>query len=186
VDGRHPVKGIIFTMVEEAVVAEHGEAVWDGLLTDAGLDGAYTALGDYPDAELVALVEAGSARLDVDPDDLTRHLGHAALLGLSRRYPHFFAPHDAARPFLLTLNGVIHAEVRKLHPETQPPDFWFDATDSETLLVHYRSRRRLCMLAEGMIGGAATCFGERAQITQTACLRDGADHCVLETTFTAA
>ena len=180
------MKGIIFTMVEDAVVAEHGEAAWDGLLTDAGLEGTYTALGDYPDAELVALVEAGSSRLGTDPDDLTRHLGHAALLGLSRRYPQFFAPHGAARPFLLTLNDVIHAEVRKLHPEAQPPDFWFDASDPQTVRVHYRSRRRLCMLAEGMISGAATYFGERALITQTSCLRDGADHCVLETTFVAA
>lgn len=179
------MKGIIFNMVEDAVVAEHGEVVWDKLLAEAGVDGAYTALGDYPDAELVALVHAGSAALGVDTGDLTRHLGHAALLGLAERYPQFFAPHASVRPFLLTLNDVIHAEVRKLHPEAQPPDFWFDDSDPDTLVVHYRSRRRLCALAEGMIAGAATHYGQRAHIVQTACLLDGAEHCVLETSFTA-
>ncbi|MBB6629291.1 heme NO-binding domain-containing protein [Nocardioides sp. KIGAM211] len=180
------MKGIIFNLVEDAVVAEHGEAVWDTLLDAAGLEGAYTALGDYPDADLVALVGAGAAALDVTPDDLTRHLGSAALLGLQRRYPQFFEPHTSAGDFLLTLNDVIHPEVRKLHRNASPPDFWFDGQTPDSLVIHYRSRRRLCALAEGMIVGAAAHYGQTATLEQTSCMNDGADHCVIHASFAAS
>lgn len=180
------MKGIIFNVVEDAITAEHGEAVWDSLLEAAGLEGAFTALGNYPDEDLTALVEAGAEALDVPPAELTRTLGHAALLGLAERYPQFFATHTSSRSFLLTLNDVIHPEVRKLHADAQPPDFWFDEGENGRLVVHYRSRRMLCALAEGMIMGAAAHYGEVAQVHQDSCMLDGADHCVLHVMFAAA
>lgn len=180
------MKGIIFTMVEEAVVAEHGEVVWDELLVRAGVSGAWTALGDYPVSELTALVDAGAEALDTPPDDLLRHLGHAALLGLADRYPHFFSPHDSVRPFLLTLDDVIHREVRKLHTDASPPDFWFDGDDPRSLVIHYRSGRRLCVMAEGMIAGAATHYGQRAEVEQLQCMLEGAEHCTMTATFADA
>lgn len=177
------MKGIIFTLVEDAVVAEHGEGAWDALLDRAGLDGAYTALGDYPDADLDALVAAGAQMLDASPGDLTRTLGHASLLGLAGRYPHFFAPHRDARSFLLTLNDVIHPEVRKLHEDAEPPEFRFEETAPDRLRVHYVSVRRLCALAEGMIAGAGAHYGDTVTVEQAACVADGHDHCVLDVTF---
>lgn len=180
------MKGIIFTLVEDAIVAEHGEDTWDDLLSEAGLSGVYTALGNYPTAELMALIGAGAAALGQPADDLVRSIGPHAVGGLVARYPHFVAPHDSVRPFLLTLNDVIHAEVRKLHPDARPPDFWFEDDDPDVLLVHYRSDRRLCALAVGMIEGAAEHFGEVARITHVQCMHDGADHCVLHASFSPA
>jgi hypothetical protein len=177
------MKGIIFNVVEDAVVAEHGEDAWESVLDAAGLDGSWTSVGMYPDEDLLALVDAGSTVLGVPRADLLRHLGHVCLLGLARRYPQFLEPHEATRPFLLTLNEVIHPEVRKLHPDARPPEFWFDETDPDTLLMHYESSRRLCLLAEGMVQGAASCFGERASVTQLACVHEGADRCVLAIGF---
>ena len=177
------MKGIIFSLVEDAIVSDHGEATWDRLLTDTGLSGVYTALGNYPTDELVALVDAGSKTLDLPPDELLRTIGPHAVRGLVARYPQFVAPHDSVRPFLLTLNDVIHAEVRKLHPDARPPDFWFEDDDPDLLVVHYQSERRLCALAVGMIEGAADHFGQVAEVGHVQCLHDGADHCVLHVTF---
>lgn len=177
------MKGIIFNLVEDAVVSEHGEQVWDQLLDEAGLDGAFTAIGNYPDADLMALVAAGAAALDVPPADLTRHLGRAALLGLAERYPRFFTPHDNARSFLLTLNDVIHPEVRKLHSDTNPPEFTFEEPGADRLVVRYQSERRLCALAEGMIAGTGTHYGDTVTVEQTSCMLDGHDDCVLHVTF---
>ena len=39
------MKGIIFNLLEDVVVRNHGEDPWDQLLTATGLDGAYTSLG---------------------------------------------------------------------------------------------------------------------------------------------
>ena len=174
------VKGIIFNLVEEAVLAEHGRDAWDDVLAGAGVPGTYTSLGSYPDADLTALVTSGAALLGVDPGALTRHLGTGALLGLAERYPHFFSGHTRTRAFLATLTPVIHREVRKAHRDAEPPEFWLaDGGGDDDLLVHYRSQRQLCLLAEGMILGAAQHFGEQVEISQDACTATGAEHCTL-------
>lgn len=177
------MKGIIFNLVEDAVLEAHGQRAWDQVLERADLDGAYTALGNYPDTDLVALVEAASSLLGLEPRDLTRQLGRAALTGLATRYPRFFEPYDSVRPFLLTINDVIHPEVRKLHADAQPPDFWFDVVDEDTLVIHYQSQRRLCALAEGMVEGAAAHYGQRATVVHGQCMLEGATHCTMTASF---
>ena len=178
------MKGIIFNLVEDSVVDAHGLEAWDQILEKAGLDGAYTTLGNYPDADFVALVSAGSSLFGIEPPDLTREIGRDALGRLAKRFPRFFTPHDSVRPFLLTLNDVIHPEVLKLHLDSTPPAFWFDELDRDHLVVHYRSQRRLCALAEGLIEGAAAYYGQEASVVQTQCMLDGADHCALDTAIT--
>ena len=173
------MKGVIFNVIEEAIVAEHGDEVWDSLLDAAGVDGAYTALGDYPDDELFRLVAAGSAALGVAERELIRRLGRTSLLALSERYPHFFTPHVEALSFVLSINDVIHPEVRKLHGAATPPWFTFEMTAQGGLRVGYHSARRLCDLAEGMLTGAADHYGETVTIRHESCLREGDDSCVL-------
>jgi hypothetical protein len=177
------VKGIIFNLVEGFVVAEGGEGAWDGLLDSAGLDGGYTSLGDYADEELMTLVTAYSRTHDVEPADATRTIGEHALTGLAARYPEFFEPHRHTRDMLLTLNDVIHPEVRKLHPAANPPDFVYGSTDAEAFVMGYSSARRLCFLAEGMITAAAAHYGEQVTISQSECMHDGAERCLIRCTF---
>ncbi len=177
------MKGIIFNLVEEAIEAEHGEEAWDALLEASGLDGVYTSLGNYPDTDLHTLLEEGGRMLGSTPADLARSMGHESILGLARRFPHYFTPYDETRSFLLSLASVIHPEVRKLHPDTQPPEFWFGTEDPELLRINYRSQRQLCAFAEGMISGAATYFGQRARLDHLSCMLDGEDHCVLDASF---
>jgi hypothetical protein len=180
------VKGIIFNLVEDVVSKAHGERVWDQLLTDADLDGGYTSMGDYPDEELYALVGAASKALDLPADDVIRTLGHGAALGLAGQYPQFFTPHRRTRDLVLTLNDVIHAEVRKIHRRADPPEFVFTDVGDAELLMEYRSRRGLCTLADGMLGGAAAYFGERATVTHEQCTHRGDEVCLLRCRFSPA
>ena len=53
------MKGVIFNLLEQTVVAEHGEDFWDEALDRAALSGAYTSLGQYDDGEMTALPEQG-------------------------------------------------------------------------------------------------------------------------------
>ena len=177
------MKGVLFSIVEDAITAEHGAEAWDALLTKADVDGGYTSLGDYPDDEFYRLIAVGAELLDVPPRDLTRHLGHSALLALGDRYPDFFSPHARAIDFVLTINDVIHPEVRKLHREADPPEFDFTVGEDGELTVAYHSRRRLCALAEGMIRGAATYYGDRVVVEHETCRDAGDDTCVLRCRF---
>ena len=98
------MKGIVFNLLEESVRNQYGEDTWDDLLERAGLTGAYTSLGNYPDAELLSLVGAASEALGTPADDLVRWFGRTALPLLASAYPGFFAPHSGTRPFVVTLN----------------------------------------------------------------------------------
>ena len=178
------MKGLIFNLLEEVVVAEHGDDVWDGILETAGLEGAYTAVGSYADGEFVALLTALSTALARTPEELLRWFGAKAIPMLALRYPIFFEGHTSTQSFLLTLNNVIHAEVRKLYADADVPVFEFDSPNGDgTLIVGYRSARRLCALAEGFIDGAAAHFGERVAIEQSRCMHRGDESCDLVCRF---
>ena len=41
------MKGVVYHLLEEAVVEKFGADIWDDLLDDTGVAGAYTSLGNY-------------------------------------------------------------------------------------------------------------------------------------------
>lgn len=173
------MKGIVFNLLEEAVTNAHGADTWDDLLAAARAHGIYTSLGNYRDEELQGIVDAASATLQKPPDVIVKWFGAAALPMFAQRYGHFFTPHVTTVDFLLTLNDIIHPEVRKLYPGAEPPSFTFSRTP-DGLRLEYHSTRRLCALAEGLIEGAAAHFGETAAVTHRLCRKAGDAVCVLD------
>jgi hypothetical protein len=178
------MKGIVFNLLEEAVTQKYGEDTWDDLLLSAGLDGAYTSLGSYSDADLLKIVAAASKALGLPPQSIVRWFGSAAVPILVRQFPGFFAPHSSTKSFVLTLNHVIHPEVRKLYPGADVPEFEFETPSENGVVIRYQSRRKLCAFAEGLIEGAAHHFHETAEIQQPTCMNRGDDQCTLVCTFT--
>jgi hypothetical protein len=177
------MKGVVFNLLEQVVSEKYGEEAWDAVLDAADQDGAYTAVGSYPDEEFLGLVKAASANLEVPADDLVRWFGRSSLPLLRERYPEFFH-HDSTRAFLLTLNDVIHPEVRKLFPGADVPDFDFDSRREDELALGYQSHRRLCSFAEGLIEGAAEYFREEVSMEQPQCMKRGDEKCVIFCSFT--
>jgi hypothetical protein len=174
------MKGIVFNLLEEVVSTAYGDAAWDSLLDAAGLDGAYTSLGSYGDDEIFALVKVASETLALPESEVLRWFGRQAMPLLARRYPAFFENHENVRSYLLTLNNIIHPEVRKLYPGAQTPVFDFDTSLADVLAIGYNSPRRLCALAEGFMHGAADYFGERLDIGQSQCMHHGAERCMFQ------
>lgn len=180
------MKGIIFNLLEEIVREEHGEDTWDDLLDAADLDGVYTSLGNYPDEQLGRLVTAAAAALGLSVDDVVAWTGRRALPLMASRFPKFFDGHTNTRGFLLTLNDIIHPEVRKLYPGADTPEFEFDTSNPDMLVMHYRSARRLCAFARGLVEGAADHFGEAVEFKQDRCMHRGDPECVFHIAFSAA
>lgn len=182
------MKGIIFNLFEEVLTQELGEKAWDDVLDRAGLEGSYTSLGNYSDQEFLALLRATPKTDGVDDRELLRWFGRISVPLLAERYPVFFDGHASTRSFLLTLNDIIHPEVRRLYPGADVPVFDFNPVPGlevgeDGLTVGYRSPRRLCALAEGFIQGAAEHFGEHVTIEQPECMSRGDERCALVCTF---
>jgi len=180
------LKGIVFNLLEQLVTREYGEDTWDSLLESARVDGIYTSLGSYEDADLSQLVDAASAALDTPPDDIVRWFGRNALPMFAESYPHLFAAHTSARTFVLTLNDIIHPEVRKLYPGADVPEFEFESAADGRLLMGYRSARKMCSFAEGLLDGAAEHYGESLTIEQPKCMKRGDERCLIELEFAPA
>lgn len=173
------MKGVVFNLLEDAVVREHGLPAWDSLLAMAGLDGAYTSLGSYPDSDVTRLVDAASAALGVSTADVLCWFGRSAIPLLHERYEMFFTPHGSAQSFVASVNDIIHPEVRKLYAGAGCPHFHFHDLDDGRMGVSYQSPRRMCRLAHGFIEGAADHFGDRVAIEHLSCMLDGSPVCRL-------
>lgn len=173
------MKGIIFNLLEEAVTAHHGADLWDDILDQAGVTGAYTSLGSYPDDEMTALVKTAAMTLGSSPETVLRWFGRSAMPILATRYGVFFEQHATARSFIMSVNDIIHPEVRKLYSGAGCPHFHFQANESGWLVIGYRSPRQLCQLAHGFIEGASDHYGQSAELEHLACTRNGDALCRL-------
>jgi hypothetical protein len=177
------MKGIVFNLLEELVRERYSEEAWDDILDETRVPGAYTSLGSYPDEDMMTLVGATSRRCGLSADEVVRMLGRSAIPKMAEAYPVFFVQHTSVRSFLLTLNDIIHPEVRKIYPGADVPDFQYAYSADGKLQMMYNSHRKLCSFAEGMMHGSADYFGETIQITQLECMHRGAARCVFSITF---
>jgi hypothetical protein len=179
------MKGILFNLLQDVVISNHGEDTWDQLLTAAKLEGAYTSLGSYPDGQIQELVAAASSMLGMNSFDVLRWFGQQAIPLLFNRYPGFFSSQPSARRFVLSVNSIIHPEVRKIYPGANVPTFEFrDAADGG-LMMGYLSPRRLCALAQGFIEGTATHYGETAICEHRECMHKGDKKCFCHVSFSS-
>lgn len=179
------MKGILFEVVAQVVERSAGHAAWDAALTAAGSHGAFTSLGSYDDGEFLAIVGAVADQRGEAVADTARWLGRRALPLLVERYPTFAVGHNT-RSFVLTLNHVIHPEVRKLFPGADAPDFIATDRPDGAVALEYRSTRALCTLAEGLILGTGDHFADPVQVSQSECVHRGDERCMLELVFTSA
>jgi len=174
------MKGMVFNYLGEMVEEQFGLEAWDGLLQKTGLDGQFIASETYPDEDLFALVAAANDATGIDVKELLQSFGRFMLPDFKKQNPQFFEGHTDLISFLLTVDRVIHVEVRKLHPDAALPEFGYDEHSNKELTMYYTSPRKLCFLAEGLIDGSAEEFNTKYELTHTECMHDGADKCTLK------
>ncbi len=158
------MKGVVFNLLEHAVASEFGLDTWEQLLDDTKLDGVYTSLGSYDDAEIAALVEAASRRLNLSQAEVLQWFGTQAMPLLKDRYGALFAGHPGSRNFILSVNKIIHPEVRKLYAGAECPFFHFREEPDGALVLRYQSSRNLIDLAHGFVLGAAKLWHETVEV----------------------
>jgi hypothetical protein len=77
----------------------------------------------------------------------------------------------------MSVNSIIHPEVRKLYAGAGCPHFHFEDAPDGALMMGYNSPRRLCALAHGFIEGAADHFGETVNVEHPTCMHRGDAKC---------
>jgi hypothetical protein len=159
--GASIVKGFIFSEFVDYAASAFPDAIGTEL---RGLrhDGARA----YPHAELLDLVARVARATALPAGELLRRFGMHLFGRFVAIYPVFFVELDSAFAFLGEINGNVHAEVQKLHPDAQFPRFECTADGDRRLVMGYRSSRPLADLAEGLIRGCVAYFGETIELTR--------------------
>lgn len=179
------MKGIVFTLLNELIEEKFGPETWERALEMAkpASEGIYTAGDTYPESELIALVGALSELTNIPPNELITVYGEFMFHKFAERYPALVPDNLNLKHFLQTIDDVIHVEVLKLQPSAELPKFTYEDPAPNELVMIYRSPRKLCPLAKGLIQGAAQHYNEKVSIKEPICMHKGADCCRLELLF---
>jgi len=81
--------------------------------------------------------------------------------------------------FLLNTESVIHKAVRLNMPTARPPAIQARRIGPDTVAITYRSERRLCAVAKGIIRGCAKHYRTEVAIGEDSCMLQGDPECVL-------
>jgi hypothetical protein len=172
------MKGILFNVVEDVVTEALSADAWDDVIDAAGVGGSYTSLASYPDTDLFAIVAAIAAATDLSPDDTYRLAGRLGFKHLARRNPHILQGTDGWQQLIMSLDDIIHPEVRKMYPDAEVPGFATTPV-GDGLRVTYTSRRKLCALAEGLILGGGGWYGHELEVEHESCVHRGDATCTM-------
>ncbi len=164
------MKGIVFTEFLEMVEGEFGFEVVDKItsLTQLHDQGAYTAVGNYPHGDMLAMIGKLSETVGLEPRDLTYTFGRYLFRTFAREYTSFFKDITTSKEFLSGIETVIHSEVRKLYPEAQLPQFECEVDSNGSLIMDYTSPRPFADLAEGLIKECIAYFKEEITVHREA------------------
>ena len=179
------MKGIMFNILEDFICENWGDEKYEEILALCPLKTKepYVGPGSYPDSDLTTIAAQASDVLGVPLNEALRLLGAFAFTKFAEKFPEFIEHTTSARDFLLTVDSVIHVEVKKLYPDAVTPKFSYQDLSESQLIIVYRSHRRLCALMEGLIDGVANHFGTKIQHIQRKCVCQGHAACEFDLRF---
>jgi len=164
-------------MIEE----QQGLAFLNSVIEESKLPsgGSYTQGGQYDPIEIHAILACMERRLGIPEEFLLRSFGEYLLVSMAGLYPVFFEVEDL-KHFLLSVDRHIHVEVEKLYPDSDLPTFEYRDEGGSDLTIFYRSKKKLCALAEGLISGASRHFEEDCSLIHSTCMHRGDPQCTFE------
>lgn len=171
---------MILDELEKYVVREIGQTGLARMrdLTGRG-DGGYQFDAAYPDGDLFVIVRGMVEATGRPPEVIVEEFGEALVPGLLDVYGFLVDPRWSFLEFLLNTENVIHAGVKLNSPGSKPPVIQAAQAGPETVKITYRSKRRLCPVAKGIIRGAAAHYGVEVAISEETCMLRGDPDCVI-------
>lgn len=181
------MKGIIFNLLEDFIVARYGEDTYEEIIvaSDTGSLDPFEIVspGSYPDEAFEIILKTASEKIDTNIPELLKDLGRHSLPILVARYPHFFDPYKHPRDFLKTTSMIHQVEVKKLYQGAEVPNFSIADESQDGFTLIYKSMRHLCHLAEGLIAGLGDYYKISVSIDQSECIHSGDAVCKFKIKF---
>lgn len=179
------MQGIIFNALEEFVLENASMEVWNEVLDTSQVKsgGVYTAGMSYNDEEILALATSLCDVLKIPLHDGLKLFGEFLFGFLLSRGPVELNDYANSQSLLTELESVIHRDVKRVHPDAYTPLFEYTPKTDTTGLLTYFSKRKLCVVAEGLLKGAAKHFEQEVELTHTECMHDNFEKCKWDVSF---
>lgn len=179
------MKGIIFNITEDFISDKWGEDTYDQIVTDLQLETKepFVGPGTYPDEDMLMIIKNAIEVTRSEPQQFMKDLGFYSFFKLVAHSPQFAVPYTHPKDFLMSVETIIHVEVKKLYKDAYTPTFIYQDLAPDKLIITYFSKRRLYSLMEGLINGVGSYFKTPIQQTHTIYTKDGKEYCDFELTF---
>lgn len=179
------MQGVIFNAIEEFTIDLGGMELWNQILDEAAVKsgGIYTFGKTYDDQEIVDLAVTLCKSINVELDKGLHLFGKFLFTYLLDKGNVHIKDYPNTQSLLSELEDVIHRDVERLHPNAYTPFFEFTKIDENSGELIYRSKRKLCQVAEGLVEGAADHYGQNVVMSHTQCMHRNDDDCHWTLTF---
>lgn len=159
------MKGIIFTEFLDIVENQFGLETCQQMLDRANDSGIYTSVGSYDHRQLVKLILALSDITTISAAQLQQTYGRLVFPHLLNILPIPHLENSDTFSFIEQVERHIHTEVKKLYPDTSPPQFHFIDKTHSTMTMDYFSARCMGYVCMGLLEGCAEYFQQSLEIT---------------------
>ena len=180
------MQGVIFDQLERYAVRELGGDALARIrdLTGSGATG-YRFDSDYPDEGFQVILRGVAEATGRTTEQVAEDFGRALVPALFDIYGFLVDPSWNFFEFLLKTETTIHRGVKLNSRGARPPVIQAALIGSKTIKIAYRSERRLCRVAFGIIRGAASRYGVEITIAEELCMLRGDPECLIMVSGTA-
>ncbi len=161
------MKGSIPACLKEMVINKFGEEAWEKSLENAGLSGyvIFVPMEDVPDEDVLKLVNSVCKVLNIPLTQLADAFGDYWVNKYGKEVYSMYYKGNSAKEFLLNMDDV-HQMVTRRIPNAHPPRFDYEWKDDNTLIMTYKSKRKLIDFVVGLVKGVGKYYQENLRVTK--------------------
>lgn len=178
------MKGVIFNIFEEFVIKNLGLEAWDKVIQESQTESqVFIGPKTYEDAIFFKLLTTCLTLNKLPPAESIRAFGKFAFPLLTQRVPNLTTNYKTPEELLEKLDGIVHVEVKKLLENAQTPKFNFHKLNENEIDLEYISKKKLCLLVEGLIEGLAEQYKCDVKYDHYSCTQKGHPSCKFRISF---
>jgi predicted hydrocarbon binding protein len=173
------VHGLIVYEFQRYVEAGSGAQARDEICEATGLPKLADISGNYPDSQFVEAVLLAASRSRSPLSDVLHEFGEWLVPPLLSVYGVFVEARWDLFDVLEHTEATMHRAVRLRDRNAVPPTLSVERVGPEDVRIVYRSERRLCALAKGIVAGLAAHYETHVDLTESTCMHRGDEACTL-------
>ena len=181
--------GMVNKAIEDMVVMQHGESVWEQIKAKAGVAvDVFMSNESYSDDITYNLVGAASKVLKIPAEQILIGFGeHWVLHTAQAGYGGLMNAAGKSLPEFMRNLPNFHSRVTMIFPKLQPPHFECTDITERSLRLHYHSHRQgLAPFVVGLMQGLGKKFATPVTVRQTAVKGQDVNHDIFEVNWTPA